>query len=68
MEASERCTGCGVYDPLRRKIGSVEKLFVNESHKPEYLRVRMGLFGLKSVLSLVDFVTSNDGLLTLMLK
>ena len=41
---------------LRQKIGSVERLFVNERGEPEYIRVKMGLLGLKSALIRVQFV------------
>lgn len=68
IEAPERCVGYGAYDPLGRKIGSVEKLFVNESHEPEYVRVRMGLFGLKSVLIPTNFVAIDQECRTLVLK
>jgi hypothetical protein len=37
--------------PLGQKIGSAERVFVNENCEPEYVRVRIGgLFGSKSVL------------------
>jgi hypothetical protein len=50
------------------KLGSVEKLFVNESHEPEYIRVRMGLFGLKSVLIPVGVVAIDEEHQTLVLE
>ncbi len=68
VEAPERCVGYGVYDPLGKKIGSVEKLFVNENHEPEYVRVKMGFFGTKSVLIPVGFVEINEERRTLTLK
>ncbi len=68
IEAPERCVGYGVYDPLGKKIGSVEKLFTNGSHEPEYLRVRMGLLGLKSVLIPTNFVAIDQERRTLVLK
>jgi len=37
-------------DPRQKRIGVVEKLFVNWSGEPEYIRVRVGFFGFKSVL------------------
>ncbi len=42
--------GYEVYDPLGQKIGRAEEIFVNASDEPEYIRVKMGFFGLKSVL------------------
>lgn len=68
MEAPERCVGYVVHDPLGKKIGSVEKLFVNEKHEPEYVRVKMGLFGTKLILIPVGFVEIDEERLTLTLK
>ncbi len=68
IEAPERYVGYGVCDPLGRKIGSVEKIFVNENHQPEYVRVKMGLFGLKSVLIPTKLVAIDEERRNLMLK
>jgi PRC-barrel domain len=43
-------TGYEVYDPLGQKIGQAEEILVNASDEPEYIRVRMGLLGPKTVL------------------
>jgi PRC-barrel domain protein len=42
--------GYTVCDPRGQKIGRAEKLFLNGSGEPEYIRVKMGLFGSKTVL------------------
>jgi hypothetical protein len=55
-EAREECAGYELQDPLGQKIGSVERLFVNDRGEPEYIRVKMGLLGLKSALIPVQFV------------
>jgi hypothetical protein len=55
-EAGDECAGYELQDPLGQKIGSVERLFVNERGEPEYIRVKMGIFGLKSALIPVQFV------------
>ena len=68
IEAPEQCVGYGVCDPLGNKIGSVERVFVNENHEPEYVRVRIGFFGLKSVLISTKFVATDQERRTLMLK
>jgi hypothetical protein len=60
VEAPDRCIGYGIRDILGQKIGSVEKLFVNQSREPEYIRLRMGLFGLKSVLIPVGVVVNDE--------
>ena len=57
LEAPEEYAGYEVRDPLGHRLGSVEKLFVNDGEEPEYIRVRMGIFGLKIVLIPVTFVT-----------
>ena len=56
IEAAEECAGYELQDPLGRKIGNVGKLFVNRRGEPEYIRVKMGLLGLKSALIYVQFV------------
>jgi hypothetical protein len=50
------CVGYAVLDPEGRKIGVVGELFENGSGEPEYVRVRLGLFGLKSVMIPVQLV------------
>ena len=57
-----RCAGYAVYDPLGQKIGNAEELFSNRDGEPQYIRVRIGFFGTKSVLIPVRFVeTDEDG-------
>jgi hypothetical protein len=65
---SKRGAGYAVYDPLRQKIGSAEEVFVNRDDEPPYVRVRVGLFGRKSVLIPVQFAEVDDGRQTLVLK
>jgi hypothetical protein len=57
LGAPEECVGYRVCDPLGQKIGTVEKIFVNGDGEPEYVRVKMGLFGMRSVLILVVSVS-----------
>jgi hypothetical protein len=57
LEAPEEYAGYEVRDPLGQRLGSVERLFVNDGEEPEYISVKMGLFGLKSVLIPVTFAT-----------
>ena len=56
IEAPAGCVGYGVLDPEGRKIGAAREVFANGSGKPEYVRVRMGLFGLKDALIPVQLV------------
>ena len=66
--ASKRGAGYAVYDPLGQKIGSAEQVFMNRNEEPEYVRVRIGLFGWRSVLIPVQFAEVNDERQILVLK
>ena len=52
-------TGYEVHDPLGQKIGRAEEIFVNANDEPEYIRVKMGFFGPKSVLIPVKLAASD---------
>ena len=67
-EMPEAYVGYKVHDPEGRKIGSVKELFANAYGEPEYLRVRMGFFGLKSFLIPVSFITVDEERRTLTLQ
>ncbi len=56
VEAPAGCVGYAVLDPEGRKIGVVGELFANGGGEPEYVRVRMGLFGMRSALIPVQLV------------
>jgi len=64
----KRCAGYTVYDPLGQKIGSAEEVFVNREGEPEYVRVRIGFFGMNSVLIPVQFVETDEQQRTLALR
>jgi len=66
--ASKRGAGYAIYDPLGQKIGSAEEVFLNWNEEPEYVRVRIGLFGRKSVLIPVQFAEVDVERRTLVLK
>jgi hypothetical protein len=66
--ASTRGGRYAVYDPLGQKIGSAEQVFVNWDEEPEYVRVRIGFFGLKSVLIPVFLAEVDDERRILVLK
>ncbi len=68
FEAPEEYVGYGVFDPEGRKIGSVKELFTNAYGEPEYVRVRIGFFGLKSVLIPIGFVAVDEERRTLTLQ
>jgi hypothetical protein len=50
FETPRQCAGYWVRDPRRRKIGKLKRLFLNGSGGPEYAEVKVGLFGMKTVL------------------
>jgi len=68
FEAPEQYARYDVRDPLNRKIGSVQKLFVNDSGEPEYVKVKMGLLGFKTVLIPVTFARIDNERRILMLQ
>jgi hypothetical protein len=57
-----------VRDLEGRKISRVVETFTNRRGEPQYIRVRVGLFGLKSVLIPVCFVTLDEERRTLTLQ
>lgn len=59
--APEKYVGYGVLDPTGKKFGSIGRVFVNWSGEPEYIQVKMGLFGVKCVLLPVDSISVDDG-------
>ncbi len=52
--------GYRLHDPLGKRIGSVQELFVNDDAEPEYIRVKMGFLGLRTVLIPVETVAVNE--------
>ncbi len=68
VDVRGRCEGYAVCDPRGQKIGSVGELFFNDFDEPEYVNVKMGLFGLKTVLIPVTSVVINDEQRTLVLQ
>ena len=57
FEAPKQCAGYWVRDPRGRKIGRLKRLFLNESGGAEYAEVKVGLFGMKTILIPVQTVT-----------
>ena len=60
IRAPEEYAGYTVCDPRGQKIGRAERLFVNGRGEPEYIRVKMGLFGFKAVLIPVQMVAADE--------
>ena len=68
FETPNQCAGYWVRDPRGRKIGRLKRLFLNGSGGAEYAEVKVGLFGLKTVLIPVQIVTVNAELRFLVLE
>ena len=64
----EECAGYAVCDPRRQKIGRAESFFLNGSGEPEYIGVKIGLFGLRKVLIPVQTVDVDKERRTLVLQ
>jgi hypothetical protein len=68
FETPKQCAGYRVLDPRGRKIGRLKRLFLNGSGGAEYAEIKVGLFGLKTVLIPVQTVTVNAELRFLVLE
>ncbi len=56
FETPEEYVGYEILDPEGRKIGRAKEVFTNAHGEPEYVRVRIGLLGMRSVLIPVGFL------------
>ncbi len=68
FETPKQCAGYRVRDPLGRKIGRLKRLYLNESGGPEYAEIKVGLFGLRTILIPVQTVTVDAELRFLVLE
>ncbi len=59
-QIGERYAGYQVYDRHYEKVGKVDDLFVDESDRPEYIGVKVGLLGTRSTLIPMEIVRVND--------
>jgi hypothetical protein len=66
--ASTEYASYALHDPLGQEIGKVEKVFVNGRGEPEYVSVKIGLFGRKTSLIPVEFVSVDGGRQVLILE
>ena len=60
IQTAEHYAKYRVCDPSGRRIGRTERVFPNRRGEPEYIRVKMGLFGLKTLLLPVQSVVVNE--------
>lgn len=68
FETPKQCAGYRVRDPRGRKVGWLKRLYLNESGGPEYAEVKVGFFGLRTVLIPLLTVTVDDELRFLVLE
>jgi hypothetical protein len=68
FEAPKQCAGYRVRDPRGRKVGRLKRLYLNESGGPEYAEVKVGFFGLRTILIPLLTVTVDDELRFLVLE
>jgi hypothetical protein len=64
----EEYAGYTVCDPRGQRIGRAEEFFLNGSGDPEYIRVKMGLLGFKTVLIPVQAIAADEEQRTLVLQ
>ncbi len=60
MQSAEGYVGYTVCDPRGQRIGRAERLFLNGSGEPEYIKVRLGFFGFKTALIPVQWVAADE--------
>ena len=69
FDCPEKCIGYTLCDAVGEKIGTVEKLFINDHGVPEYINVKLpGLFGSKKLLLPVESLTVDERKRTLTLR
>ncbi len=68
IRTAEEYVGYTVCDPQERRIGRTERIFLNERGEPEYIKVKMGFFGFKSILIPVLSVATDEERRTLLLQ
>jgi hypothetical protein len=60
--------GYEVRDPLGQRIGTAKEVFADLNDEPRYVRVKIGLFGLRSALIPVQLVAADTRRRVLMLR
>ncbi len=65
---TEEYAGYTACDPRGQKIGRIERIFLNGRGEPEYIKVKMGFFVIKSVLIPAQSVVTDEERGTLLLQ
>ena len=68
IATTEEYAGYTLCDPQRQRIGRTERIFLNGRGEPEYIKVKMGYFGFKSILIPVLSVATDEERRTLTLQ
>jgi hypothetical protein len=68
IATTEKYAGYTVCDPRGQRIGRIARIFLNGRGEPEYIKVKMGFFGFKSVLIPVQSVARDEERRTLLLQ
>ena len=68
IATTEEYAGYNACDPRGQRIGRIERSFLNGRGEPEYIKVKMGFFGFKSVLIPVQSVATDEKRRTLLLQ
>jgi hypothetical protein len=65
---AEEYAGYMVCDPQGQRVGRTEEIFLNGRGEPEYIKVKLGFFGLKTLLLPVQSVAADEERRTLVLQ
>jgi hypothetical protein len=68
IRTGEEYAGYAVCDPRGQRIGRTETIFLNGRGEPEYIKVKMGLLGFKTVLLPVQSVLADEERRALLLQ
>ena len=60
IRSAAEYAGYTVCDPQGQAIGRTDKIFLNGRGEPEYIKVKMGFFGYKTVLLPVQSVAADE--------
>lgn len=60
FERPEEYAGYTVLDPEGRRVGKAKVLYANANGEPEYVRVKVGFLGLRSVLLPVETLAVDE--------
>ena len=66
--SAEEYAGYTLCDPQGQRIGRTERIFLNGSGEPEYIKVKIGYFGFKSILIPVLSVATDEERRSLLLQ